>query len=358
MNTNKRIIVCPLDWGLGHATRCIPVIRELQAQGAEVIIAADKRPLDLLKLEFPDLQFVVFPGYDIAYPETGSMAIKMFFSIPKILRKIKEEKLFLEEMIRKEKIKGVVSDNRYGLGIKSVPSVLILHQLMVKSPVGEDLLHRITKDYIRKFKFCWVPDFPGNENLSGDLAHQYPLPENARFVGPLSRLSCISQKDTSEKKYDLMVIISGPEPQRTVFENLIIDQVSKISQRSLVVLGKPESAITSKKINNAEVVSHLGAEQMFKAIEDSDIVVTRPGYSTIMDLAVMHKKAVFVPTPGQTEQEYLGKMYHEKKIHLCVKQNELNLSKALANIDSYKGFKGFTNENLLSEKVSEFLRTC
>ncbi|MGE0636919.1 MAG: glycosyltransferase [Bacteroidia bacterium] len=358
MKTKKRILVCPLDWGLGHATRCIPVIRELQKQGAEIVIAADKRPLELLKQEFPQLQFIVFPGYEIAYPENGSMVLKMAFSIPKILRKISEEKRFLKEVVRKENINGVISDNRYGLGITDVPTVLMLHQLMIKSPFGESILHKITLNYVKQFSFCWVPDFPGENNLSGDLAHQYPLPANARFVGALSRFSSFEKKEVTEKKYDLLVIISGPEPQRTVFEKMIVQQVSKLPQRTLVVLGKPESAAMSEKIENAEIVSHLNAEQLFNAISASELVLTRPGYSTIMDLAVMKKKAIFVPTPGQTEQEYLGNLYHQKKLHLCVKQNELNVAKVIEQVSAFNGFSGFSETDLLSENVSEFLSAC
>ena len=358
MKTKKRILLCPLDWGLGHATRCILVIHELQKQGAEVVIAADKRPLELLKQEFPQLQFIVFPGYDIAYPENGSMVFKMAFSIPKILRKISEEKEFLKDIVRKEKIDGVISDNRYGLGITDVPTVLQLHQLMIKSPFGESLLHQITLNYVKQFSFCWVPDFPGEHNLSGDLAHKYCLPKSARFVGALSRFSSFQKNETTEKKYDLLVIISGPEPQRTVFEKMIVQQVSNLPQRTLVVLGKPESAAMSEKIGNAEIVSHLNAEQLFHAISASKLVLTRPGYSTIMDLAVMKKKAIFAPTPGQTEQEYLGNLYHQKKLHLCVKQNELDIARAIEQVAEFKGFSEFSETELLSENVKEFLSSC
>ncbi len=354
----KRILVCPLDWGLGHATRCIPVIHELQKQGAEVVIAADKRPLELLKQEFPQLQFIVFPGYEIAYPENGSMIMKMAFSIPKILKKISEEKKFLKEIVRKGKIDGVISDNRYGLGITEVPTVLMLHQLMIKSPFGESMLHKITMNYVKQFSFCWVPDFPGENNLSGDLAHKYALPKNARFVGALSRFSSFSKNEKTEKKYDLLVIISGPEPQRTVFEKMTLQQVSKLEKKTLVVLGKPENTAKTQTFGNAEIISHLNAQELFATISASELVLTRPGYSTIMDLAVMKKKAIFVPTPGQTEQEYLGRMYNNKKMHLCVKQTELKIENAIADVNSLKGFNKISNDNLLSEKVKEFLSRC
>lgn len=358
MKTKKRILVCPLDWGLGHATRCIPVIRELQKQGAEVVIAADKRPLELLKQEFPQVQFIVFPGYEIAYPENGSMVLKMAFSIPKILRKISEEKKNLKQIVQQEKIDGVISDNRYGLGITGVPTVLMLHQLMIKSPFGESVLHQITLNYVKQFSFCWVPDLAGENNLSGDLAHKYPLPDNARFVGALSRFPSFQQNENAEKKYDLLVIISGPEPQRTVFEKMIIQQVSKLPRQTLVVLGKPENKEKTEKIGNAEIVAHLNAEQLFNTISASKLVLTRPGYSSIMDLAVMKKKAIFVPTPGQTEQEYLGNLYHHKRQHHCVKQNELDIVKAIEQVSAFNGFSEFSEAELLSENVKEFLSAC
>ena len=322
-----------------------------------MVIAADKRPLELLKQEFPQLQFIVFSGYDIAYPENGSMAMKMFFSIPKILKKINDEKKFLQGIVRNEKIDGVISDNRYGLGITDVPTVLILHQLMIKSPFGENILHTITMNYVKQFSFCWVPDFPGQHNLSGDLAHKYALPPNARFVGPLSRFSSFPKNEKAEKKYDLLVIISGPEPQRTVFEKMILQQVSILPQRILVVLGKPENTAKPEGIGNAEIVSHLNSEQLFNAISASVLVLTRPGYSTIMDLAVMKKKAIFVPTPGQTEQEYLGNLYHKKKLHLCVKQSELDIKQIISESVSFKGFSDLQTTNYLVDNVKEFLKS-
>lgn len=358
MKVRKRILVCPLDWGLGHATRCIPVINELLRQDAEVVIAAEKRPLELLKQEFPQLQFIVFPGYNISYPKNGSMVLKMAFSIPEILRKIRQEKKLLKEIIRKEKIDGVISDNRYGLGIAEVPTVLILHQLMIKSPFGEKLLHKVTLNYIRQFSFCWIPDFAGENNLSGDLAHKYSLPENASFVGPLSRFSGFEKSEIAEKKYDLLVVISGPEPQRTVFEKKVLNQLEVLDLRSLVVLGKPEQDSSQQNLKNTNVVSHLNATELYNAIQESKLVLTRPGYSTIMDLAVMQKKAVFVPTPGQTEQEYLGNLFHEKGIQLCVKQSDLNISKAISEAKNYQGFGEYPLENMLSEKVKLFLEKC
>jgi UDP-N-acetylglucosamine:LPS N-acetylglucosamine transferase len=139
---------------------------------------------------------------------------------------------------------------------------------------------------------------------------------------------------------------------------MIVQQVSELPQRTLVVLGKPENTAKTERVVNAEIISHLNAEQLFNAISASKLVLTRPGYSTIMDLAVMKKKAVFVPTPGQTEQEYLGNLYHQKKLHLCVKQNELDVAKAIEQVSAFKGFSEFSEVELLTENVANFLKKC
>jgi hypothetical protein len=176
MQQPQRILICPLDWGLGHATRCIPVIRAFLGQNAEVLIAADGRAYELLQQEFPELQFIRLKGYEIRYPSSGSMAASMLLSIPKILSGIKREHRELEKIIAEHKIDTVVSDNRYGCWNKQVKSIFITHQLMLKSPFGEGLLHRIILSHIKKYDECWIPDHAAENNLSGELSHKYPLP--------------------------------------------------------------------------------------------------------------------------------------------------------------------------------------
>jgi len=209
--TKKRILVAPLDWGLGHATRCIPIIRYLVEKNCEVIIAADKRPMELLKKEFPSLEFVVMPGYNISYPKNGSMVLKMAVQVPKILKGTKQEHTQLEKIIAEEKIDAVISDNRFGLWAKKIPCVFITHQLMVKSPLGEKWIHKLNKDYISKYSECWIPDV--KNGLSGDLGNKFKLPEHAKFIGLLSRfntpLNPLSRGETlSVSKYPAFSINS------------------------------------------------------------------------------------------------------------------------------------------------------
>lgn len=357
-----KILVAPLDWGLGHATRCIPIIRYLLEKKCEVLIGADGRPLDLLKKEFPSLEFVRMPGYNISYPKNGSMALKIAAQIPKILSGIKGEHQLLKTIIKEKKIDAVISDNRFGLWSEEIPCVFITHQIMVKSPFGEKWIHSLNKKYISKYAACWVPDQPPLSplltkkgsliaGLSGDLAHKFPLPGNARFIGILSRFNIplnLPSKEQLTAKNSLLVILSGPEPQRTVFEKRVIDQLQNIplgplSKRKLtafIVQGITEKKERRKISEKAELVSYLTSEELQKEILASEIVLSRPGYSTVMDLAVLGKKAIFVPTPGQTEQEYLAKYFSDKKIAYSVAQKDFDFETALKESEKYSGFTG------------------
>ncbi|MCE3280334.1 MAG: glycosyl transferase family 28 [Bacteroidetes bacterium] len=352
MKQPQRILICPLDWGLGHATRCIPVINAFLSKKAEVIIAADGRPYELLKKEFPQLTFVRLKGYDISY-SVGNMTLQMILSIPKILKGIKDENKALQKIIDEFKIDVVVSDNRYGCWGKTTRNIFITHQLMIKSPFGENILNRIVLSYIRKFNECWIPDHDGDENLTGDLSHKYALPERTYFIGPLSRFNKGTIK--SEPAFELMAIISGPEPQRSIFEKLILDQLKHSGLKSFLVKGIPQENGTVIENGNVKIASHLAAEEMSKTIINSEIIISRSGYSTIMDLAVLEKKAIFIPTPGQTEQEYLATYFSKKKIAFYEKQSEFDLMKSLKESENYNGFKSLPESNQLLKRIGIIL---
>lgn len=330
---SKRILIAPLDWGLGHATRCIPIIRHLLDTGHQPVIAASGRPLSLLKTEFPEAETVEFEGYNISYPQGSGMAWKMFRSTPQILRRIKDEEKELDGLIDKLKLDAVISDNRFGLHSDKVPCVYMTHQVMIKAPFFETTLYRMHMKYMRKFSEVWIPDFE-KEGLSGDLAHKYPKPFNGKYIGPLSRF----EASDSELKTDVLVLISGPEPQRTRFENLVLEQLQNFDGKVTAVVGTPDKQFDRTE-GNLRVVSHLNAEELQKEIAAAKLVVSRSGYSTVMDLAAMGKKAVFVPTPGQTEQEYLARMFDDRKMHFAVKQRELNLLEAIQKSEEYAGFQ-------------------
>lgn len=366
MQLQKRILVCPLDWGLGHATRCIPIINLLLKKNAEVIIAADGRPYELLKQEFPTLEFIRLKGYNVEYSIHIPMALKMCFSIFSILKGIKEEHQLLQQIIKQYKIDVVISDNRFGLWSKNIKSIFITHQLMIKAPFGEKWLYRFNLKFINKFNECWIPDDEGINNLSGDLSHKYPLPKNAFFIGVLSRFNLKTTTDDpllhttiSSKKYEVMVIISGPEPQRTVFEKIILEQLTKEKVKGLVVRGvseKEEQQIIKTDFNDLLIVSHLKTKEMQEAIEQSDLIIARSGYSTIMDMAALGKKAFFIPTNGQTEQEYLAQLLMDKKIAYMQPQGKFDLRKGLLESKKYKEFDKTANTHELDKKLTLILK--
>ncbi len=331
MKKKKRILLAPLDWGLGHATRCIPIAHALEKNGCKVIFAADERPLQLLMNEFPNNDFIKLSGYKIRYPKNGNMASSMLLQSYKILKKIKEERRALQHIIKDFKIDGVISDNRFGLYSKNIPCVFITHQLKIQSPYFQKWIQKINFKYINRFNECWVPDIEGNI-LTGNLTNNINTPFQCKFIGPLSRFKRLKQTDD----LDILAIVSGPEPQRSLFETLLRKQLK--GRNAVLILGKPELEINEKE-GDLNIISHLNSQDLNQAMTNAKIVISRSGYSTIMDLAALEKKAVFIPTPGQTEQLYLADYFCKKKTAYTMSQEDFNLDIALNQSLEFSGFK-------------------
>jgi UDP-N-acetylglucosamine transferase subunit ALG13 len=332
----KKVLVSPLDWGLGHATRCIPMLRILEEMDTSLLIAAEGRALDVLRAEFPLAEFVSFPGYRITYPAAGNLALHMALSIPSILNGIRQEHAALKRVISLHSPDLVISDNRYGLYSKQIPCVLMSHQLFVKAPFGESLLLKLNKRFADNFSECWVPDKTGKGSLAGELAHLKPASPSTYFIGPLSRMQDIPESE-SDKPYDQVIVISGPEPQRSAFEKVMLECAQTLSGRSLLIRGVTEETHSYTQ-GQVEVVSHLSLPEMNKVLVGAGLVISRPGYSSIMDYAVLGKKCVFIPTKGQTEQEYLGR-YHAASGHgIAMDAAALNLREACERAKQIQGF--------------------
>ncbi|MEO5572411.1 MAG: glycosyltransferase [Bacteroidia bacterium] len=354
----KRVLIAPLNWGLGHATRCIPLIMEFYKQGAEIFIATDGRSLELLKNEFPKLVFFNLKGYDIKYPENGSMVLQMVLSASKISSAIKREHAELEKIVEDNGIDIVLSDNRYGCWSKKAYSVFMTHQLNIQAPAGlkwaESFILLKNKNFISKFNECWVPDFEGDENLSGNLSHP-PKTENVKYIGPLTRFTFSENETSPAEKYDLLIVCSGPEPQRTLFEELMTKEVLKSKLKALLVKGVTEIKKKIEQKNNLKIISHSDAREMQKLFEASSLILSRPGYSSIMDLAALGKKAIFISTPGQTEQEYLAEYFMSKKYFYSVSQKDFNLKEAISVSENYTGLKIAPQPGLLKEAIQMLL---
>lgn len=305
-----KTLICPLNWGLGHATRCVPIIRQFLADGHEVVLASDGYALAFLKQEFPSLRTIEFPSYAIYYAAGKSQVSAMLFNFPNILQGILKEHIRLKNILQTEHFDQVISDNRFGMWNKNVRSIYITHQLMVKMPVGltfiEPLVHRLHKGFINRYDVCWIPDRKENGGLSGDLSHKYPLPRNAEFIGPLSRFQGmeITAPDTA---YEVVAVVSGIEPQRTILEEQVIKRFKNAGHKTLLVAGQPQTGKKEMHAGNVTIVSHLPDAELAAVLLGTRKIISRSGYSTIMDLEALGclKKAEFIPTPGQTEQEYL-----------------------------------------------------
>ncbi len=332
----SRILIAPLDWGLGHATRCIPIIATLIQQNCTVIVAAEGTVKTLLQKEFPHVIIIELKGYRVKYSRNKYwMPVKLVLQLPKILFRIYAENRWLKKAVKEYSIHAVISDNRMGLFHAKIPTVYITHQLKIKTGnrFTENIAQKIHYHYINKFSACWVPDTEGALNLAGALSHPAILPNvPVTYLGPLSRF----EKTGVESKYDLCIILSGPEPQRTVFEKIIFQELHKIEGKICLVRGLPgETEMPALNNSSIEIHNHLAAAELNSIVMQSKMIISRCGYSTVMDLVKLQKKAILVPTPGQTEQEYLGTYLQDQKLFYTVAQNSFSLPDALKNATAF-----------------------
>ncbi|MGG9970931.1 glycosyltransferase [Ferruginibacter sp. SUN002] len=352
------ILVAPLSWGLGHATRCIPIINELLAEGCKVIIAGEGPVEILLKREFPKLDFLHLDGYDITYSRYKLLLpLKMIVQMPKVLAAIRKENKWLREAVKAYKIDAVISDNRYGLYHTEIPSVFITHQLLIKTGnlFTEKIVQKINYSFIKKYTECWVPDFGRPNKIAGDLSHPAVVPENEKYIGCLSRFK---KFDNVKKKYDLLVLISGPEPQRTIFEELLLLQLKDYHGYVLFVRGLPDVNDEKKATNTAiTIINHLASNELNEAIQQSAMVISRSGYTTIMDLIKLQQKAILIPTPGQTEQEYLAKNLTEQKIFYCVAQDKFILKEAIEAANNFSPMLIHADMEQYKKRIEVFVKS-
>lgn len=357
---SPRILVAPLDWGLGHATRCVPVIHSLRTAGCEVILAGEGKAETLLRAEFPQLPFLHLNGYHIRYGKTKAALIgRLFFQIPAILQSIRQERVWLDEAVRRQAIDAVISDNRYGLHHKNIFSVILTHQLRIKTPFGktaDDALQRLHYRYLNRFDECWVPDAENEAiSLAGELSHPEAKPAvPVRYLGPLSRFA---QKKIPDVSKHLLILLSGPEPQRTLLENMLLQQLNDYHEPVVLVRGLPGQANYPGVLPNVTVHNHLPAVALEPLMRQATCVIGRCGYSTVMDTAALQKKCILIPTPGQTEQEYLAKHLMQKSIALCVSQSKFKLKNVLklATAFPYR-FPVAENETTLRTVIQNFVQ--
>ena len=321
-NSTRNILVAPLNWGLGHATRCIPIIRELEKNGFTPIIASDGIALQILEKEFPHLQALNLPSYEIEYAKNGAdFKWKLIKNSPKMIDAIFTEKKIVKKWIKEHNLLGIISDNRLGVYSKKISSVFITHQLNVLSGKTTWISSKLHQHFIKKFTECWIPDIENQPNLTGKLGHLKKSELNLRYLGPLSRL----EKKNLPIKYDLMVILSGPEPQRTYLEQKLKSEVQRFDGKVIFIKGVIEQKQKTEEIENVSYYNYMTSEELETAFNESEMVLCRSGYTTVMDLAKLEKKAFFIPTPGQFEQEYLAKRFKKDGLAPFARQEDFKI---------------------------------
>ena len=330
---NKTILIAPLNWGLGHATRCIPIIKALQENNYTPIIASDGIALELLRKEFPYLKTLELPSYHIEYAKNGvNFKWKLIKNLPKMLEAIREEKTIVNKWIKKYGIDGIISDNRLGVFSKKIPSVFITHQLNVLTGNTTWATSKIHQHIIKKYAACWVPDVKDELNLTGKLGHLEHTSLPIEYIGPLSRM----HKKKSPIQYDLMIILSGPEPQRGLLEAHLKKEVLRYEGKVIFVKGIIEEDQKKEQIGNVTYYNFMKTRQLEQTFNESQKVLCRSGYTTIMDLIKLNKKAFFIPTPGQYEQLYLAEKLQKERLVPYATQKNFRIED-LAQIDEYKG---------------------
>lgn len=318
-----KILIAPLNWGLGHASRCVPLVRRFTAEGHEVILGGDGDSLTLLRRHFPRLRYVYLAPLDLRYGKGKRQVWAMVKALPRLLAWAVKDHAMLAAVMREEKIDRVVSDNRFGLFNPSAECIYITHQLHIFLPHGwrwlESAAERIHAAIYKHYNAVWVPDYEAKEkSLAGELSHPESIPENQRnkitYIGPLSRFEPNEDVRNANEMYSIAAVLSGLEPQRTMLEKEILSLYRNTEEQVLVVQGLPGRPNTRFKRGNITIVPYLNDDAMVAALQNAKRIITRSGYSSIMDLAALGvmEKAELIPTPGQPEQEYLALLHCKK----------------------------------------------
>jgi glycosyl transferase family 28 len=351
-----KILVCPLDWGLGHATRCIPLIRALLSNGHQVRVGAAGGGLILLRGEFPELDVFEFPGYRVRYSASPRFFLPvMLWQLPRVLSGMRGESRRLEKILADHPADVVISDGRYGVRPKRLPGIFITHQVFIRIPGrfpglawAERFLLALNLRRLRAFDAVWVPDFPGADSLSGELSHKPGAPPGLEFIHPLSRFGAGA---VPGPEVDVLAVVSGPEPQRTLFERILRNQMSGMQGTRVLVRGLPgtlpaASLLSAASLKKPSIVpggltefDHLSGTEMAGLFGAARMIVARSGYTTVMELAGLGARAaLLVPTPGQSEQEYLADHLERAGAAIRMDQHSIDLRSARKRLAGLPGF--------------------
>ncbi|MCS6916751.1 MAG: glycosyltransferase [Chitinophagales bacterium] len=353
----KKVLIVPLNWGLGHATRMTAVARMLEELGASVTVAASGSARRVMEKELPRLRYVSFSDFEMKYYRGLPAVVSVLGQLMGWFRALHRDRRYFLQLLEKESFDLVISDNHFGCHTTKCPSIIVTHQLRILLPwylmPFRPLVVWINQRMINRFSECWVPDSSASGGLSGRLSHQVRLRIPLHYAGPLSRLQLCM--DTN-KKWHALLLLSGPEPMRTLFEQQLVKQSRQVAGRLLLVRGTRGTADEIRKESeNLYVADFLSTRKLQEELCASRMVVCRSGYSTLMDLQRCNIPAVLIATPGQPEQVYLARRLRQMGICHAVPQKRLNLKKALTEAEHYAGWKSLPAENDWMNLLSRML---
>lgn len=313
----RKVLIAPLNWGLGHAARCLPLVEEHLRSGDEVVLAGDGESLVLLRKHFPSLRVVHLAPLRLRYSASRSQVWAMLRALPRLLVWALRDRRAFRALMAQENFDLVLSDNRFAL--YGPRSVYMTHQLTIPLPRRfrslEPFLAHVHARIIKRYRACWVPDYAAAPSLSGRLGHPVSGVESVRYIGPLSRFRYVTPKEGTH--YQVVAVLSGLEPQRTLLEQQLIREAEQDTRSWLIVRGKVGEPVMRMQRRNLTLVPSMDDGALMSALLHAEEVVARSGYSTIMDLEVLGllEKAQaggvclrLIPTPGQPEQEYLAEL--------------------------------------------------
>jgi len=359
VSRKRTILIAALNWGIGHATRDIPIIDRFLKRGCRVILASDGAALDVWKRTYPNLEHIELPSWKIKYQRRGSFTLNLATRTPYVLKAISEERKLIAKIIKDYNVDGLISDNRFGVHSNDIPTVFITHQVSLRLTkslrFAEPLINYCNHAYIKKFDKVWVPDFEKSPNLSGELSHKHKLNNNVSFVGPISRFMDVWDGKFPVIDNDVAIVLSGVEPQRTLLEEKLIEQLTDTDYNVILVQGKSKSNRNDEIRPGFKVQSFMDSEELVKTFLRSKYIICRSGYSTILDLAVLKQTALMIPTPGQTEQVYLAEWMNDEGLIVSQDQRTLELKSALLKLENSKGFDFEINDDLLQQAIDDFL---
>jgi hypothetical protein len=320
LSGHSRILVAPLNWGLGHAVRCIPLIEACLKAGKTVFIASDGQALTFLQKEFPSLPSFQLPSYSITYP-FPSIVGNLIYQSPGILKAVINEHKDVKKIVAFTGCTAIISDNRWGVYHKSTLNIYITHQM--------NLTHRyvwlakagtyIHCKLMRRFDKIWIPDYKGEKALAPTLS--FTDSDKATYLGPLTTVKW--QK--SEKNNDMAVILSGPEPRRAILENDLLNILSDFTSLKIVfVRGSDKDSSNATVPEHIQMIHTASRDQIEHILNTTRILVARSGYTTVMDTWHSDIHRIWIPTEGQSEQEYLAKRLAQLPENVVILPNKIN----------------------------------